>query len=133
MRLRTTIAIALVITCALLVGCGGGESVESSRTAASGTVTFDGQPLPGGCITLTSAADPQLRVSAMLQPGGKFQVADAPKGAVQVTVETETLRFGAPAELYVKIPARYDRVATSGLTATIDPAGPPLLFELKSQ
>ena len=134
MTLRFASAVLLALGAALLLaGCGTGGGVESSRTPVAGAVTFDGQPLRGGSITLTSTSDPNLRITAMLQAGGKFQVADAPKGPVQVTVETETLRFGAPPEQYVKIPAHYARPETSNLTATIEPEGPPLVFELTSK
>lgn len=115
-----------IILATVLSGCGGSSSIESSRTSVTGAVEFDGQPLPGGSVTLVSIADPQRRTTAMIRPDGTFSVADAPRGPVRITVETDSLQFGAPVELYVPIPARYAKIDTSQLSGDIRAGGEPL-------
>src|SRR5690606_3119381 len=127
-RIRNRFLPAMLL--ALLLGCGGGDAVESSRTAARGSVLFDGEPLPGGSITLVAADDPQRRVTAMIQSDGSCQIAAAPRGEVRVAVETESLKFGAPAELHRAIPAHYADPSRSQLTATVVEEGEPLRIEL---
>jgi hypothetical protein len=46
-----------VAACLLAAGCGGTES-GPSRYRLSGTVTFDGQPVPAGTIYLEPASGP---------------------------------------------------------------------------
>ncbi len=113
-----------------LSGCGGRTKIESQRTAVEGTVAYEGQPLPGGSITFVSAENAEFRVTTMIRHDGSFRVADAPKGLVNITVETESLRFGAPAEDYVQIPTRYADPATSDLVEQIVPDAPALTIEL---
>jgi hypothetical protein len=132
--------LAVLLLVPVLFGCRGTPPIESERTAAKGTVTLDGKPLPGGSILLVSANDPVFRVSVRIKPDGTFSVEDAPVGPVIVSVETESLRdFGTPdnpiPKDYVPIPAKYADVKTSGLTATVARGedAPPLVFELKSK
>ena len=67
----------------------------------------------------------------MIQDGGTFSVANAPRDAVKIAVETESLRFGAPPDTYVEIPHHYADFEKSTLTADIQPGGEPLQIELK--
>jgi hypothetical protein len=118
----------------LVIGCQHKPTVESGRTAAGGTVTLDGKPIPAGTVTLVSVKDPLFRVAAAIRQGGVFQVTDAPEGEVRVAVETETIR-SIDRKSYVPIPAKYNDTATSGLKATVtrsDPP-PPISIELKSR
>ncbi len=122
----------MLILALLLTGCRHQAAIESSRTAAQGTVTLDGKPLPCGSISLLSVENPMYRVSALIRSDGSFSVADAPKGKVNVAIETETARGNNPN--YVPIPKRYGDVKTSGLSADIQPdAAAPFAFELKSK
>jgi hypothetical protein len=105
---------ALVLTC---LGCGPQQQVIKDRASVSGTVTFAGQPLPGGTIRFQSA-EKQVSTSAMITEGGRYKTDRAPVGKNTVSVETEMLRFGNAAA-YVAIPAKYASPATSGLTADL--------------
>ena len=131
MRLIWNISLLSTVFIAILVGCGGGSSIEESRTALSGTVTVNGQPLPGGSVSIVSAEDPRFRVTTMIQEGGAFSVANAPRGAVKLAVETESLKLGAPPEVYIEIPRHYADADTSTLTADVQPGGEPLLIKLQ--
>lgn len=62
--------VALVASCVALlavVGCGGGSDV--TRYDVSGTVTFDGAPVPAGTITF-------LPASGNTGPGGSATIKD---------------------------------------------------------
>jgi len=111
--------IALLLLCAL--GCSRKLTpVESNRSPISGTVTFDGKPLTGGSITFMSKDDTRYRTTVAIGPEGTFSAADAPQGVLQATVETESLLF-SKAPGYVKIPAKYSKPATSGLSVKVEP------------
>lgn len=123
----------LVLAAAVLlavVGCGGGE-LPPNRSEISGTVTFDGKPLPGGSVIFISETDPNMSVPALIIDG-KYATKRAPLGACRVTVETESLLLGNP-DAYVKIPQHYDRADESGLTVTLEPGKNVANFDLKSE
>ena len=113
-----------------LSGCSEQATDQSHRTAVEGTVNYEGQPLPGGSITFVSADNAEYRVTTMIRHDGSFRVADAPKGSVQIAVDTESLKFGAPAEDYVNIPPKYADPATSGLSEQITADGPAITVKL---
>jgi hypothetical protein len=127
---------AMLIVLPLLAGCGASRKpIEGNRTAVTGVVTLDGTPLKGGSIAFVSVKDPLLGVSTPIRSDGTFSVENAPAGEVRVGVQTEFLRTGAPVA-YVPIPSKYEKVETSGLTATIvkdQPDAPKLTIELKSK
>lgn len=104
--------------------------MESTRGAATGKVSLAGTPLRGGSITLVAKGNSDLRVTTMIRSDGTFSVSNAPLGPVQIGVETESLKMGAPPEDYIAIPRRYANPETSELTATVEPSGEPLVIEL---
>ncbi|QDU00905.1 hypothetical protein V6x_05820 [Gimesia chilikensis] len=53
---RAPFALTL-IGCSLLVGCFGGSAEHIERASVSGTVTFDGKPLPAGNILFVPDVD----------------------------------------------------------------------------
>jgi hypothetical protein len=63
-------ATLLSLALALLAGCGG-SSGGPQRYAVSGTVTFDGKPVPKGSITLEPNAE-----SGNSGPGGGAEIVD---------------------------------------------------------
>jgi len=120
-----------------VLGCGGSGSV-------SGSVTYDGKPLPGGNVAFVSAqGGPTL--SATIDSGGNYTIGKIPSGTYKVTVETSSLKppslgtktatprnYGPPAgagnpagykpssvedptKRYVAIPAEYESITSSGL------------------
>jgi hypothetical protein len=98
------------------IGCGGGKEPPKDRTTVSGTVTLNGQPLPGGTIYFESAEG--TGTSMIIGADGKYSTDRAPIGANRVTVETQSLQYGNTAA-YVKIPTKYGDAMTSGLTAEV--------------
>lgn len=124
----------VLLLCAVCLGCGG-EAKDAYRV--TGTVSFRGQPLPGGYVTFVSdtvapvrcVIDEQGNYTAMV-PAGSSQVAilvalpggqdtaasatQAPDGQLQVAPET---RASGP-----KIPAKYENHRTSGLQFDVQPS-----------
>ena len=114
-------SVAAVLSLLLMIGgCGRKPvTVESNRSPISGKVTLDGKPLGGGSVTFVATEDARYRTTAAIGTGGDFSVADAPQGLLQATVETESLQF-SKAPGYVKIPAKYSKPGTSGLTVKVE-------------
>lgn len=125
--------LALVIWLAFsLSSCHRKAAIESNRGPISGVVTFDGKPIPAGTITMISTSDAIFRITAPLKDGA-FVIADAPLGTVSVAVDTEPIAGNSPHQ-YVKIPQRYSKTETSGLSITIPPGGAKdVRIELKSE
>jgi hypothetical protein len=123
--------------CLVLVGCG------RPAASVSGTVTFDGKPLPGGTV-LFHRSDGRVE-HALISTEGKYSMEDAPLGKVRITVRAHgavppALPNSAvnpptpPRELdprpedrrdsgYVPIPPRYLDPEKSGLTYTVSAGG----------
>jgi hypothetical protein len=119
-----------LVAATFVVGCGPTAPVDERRTTVSGTVTFDGKPLPAGTITFESTESP-LATSATIH-NGAYSTSRAAIGPNEVGVETASLQFGYPAG-YVKIPEKYAVPMTSGLTADVKPGkNENVNFELKS-
>jgi hypothetical protein len=113
----------------LLLGCGTNAPVDERRTSVSGTVTFDGKPLPAGNIVFDST-ESRLSTTATINQG-VYATSRAAIGNNEVSIETESLRYGFPAG-YVKIPERYTNPMTSGLTADVKTGeNKNINFELK--
>jgi hypothetical protein len=105
------------------MGCGGPFTGE-----VSGTVKYNGNPLPGGIVTISH---PDGRVAkCTIQENGSYTIPDAPGGEVTLTVKTvppipkmpSFMVRGAiesepvyPAGKYVKIPGKYANPSQSGL------------------
>jgi hypothetical protein len=124
--------VCLLLCLVVALGCGPkAPRMESGRGAVTGTVTFDGKPLPGGMLFFVSVKDPMYRGSAMIKSDGTFSVADAPEGDVLMVIQNEALKTNNP-QAYVPIPSKYTDVKTSGLKATVG-KGEPINIELKSK
>src|SRR5215467_4002073 len=63
-----------------IVGCG------ASTASVSGTVKFQGQPLPSGTV-LFHGADGQVE-HALITEGGRYIITNAPLGPVRITVRS---------------------------------------------
>ena len=119
--LRFTKYYTLLVACCFLLSlsaCGGSKQVIEGRTTATGTVTFDGKPLPAG--TIAFAAIDQPASTAVKIRDGVYFTDRAPVGKNAISIDTSSIQSGNPAK-YVPIPAKYNDASTSGLTADIQP------------
>jgi hypothetical protein len=115
-RASMLFAIGVALSVAV-IGCGPKQVADPNRTTISGTVTFNGKPLPGGAITFESK-EKHINTTISLRAEGRYTTDRVPLGPVQVSIETESLKFGSP-HLHVAIPAKYADTATSGLTVDV--------------
>ncbi len=129
-----------------LVGCGGGGGTVSDnlpRTAVSGTVTLDGQPLAQGNILFDPAErGPGTTLATGEIKDGKFSI-EQPLGPVPgkykvliSSVPPVTIAAGEdpgtqPKMDPEKVPAQYNSKTT--LTQDVAAGAPPLTFDLKSR
>ncbi len=126
-RVTAPVAACLIVLGALggLAGCGG-------KPVVTGRVTYKGEPLPGGEIHFITESGPSR--SGVISDDGQFRVEGVPTGTVKVTISSERDEGGGaggsplgsptgaaakPVVRVSRIPAKYNAVATSGLTFTI--------------
>jgi len=102
---------------AFCCGCGSGKQADPNRAAISGTVTYDGKPLPAGAVTFASA-EGTLASTVSLDENGRYSTDRAPLGPNQVTIDTSFIKYGNPSK-FVPIPAKYADPLQSGLTAEV--------------
>ena len=115
-------------------GCGGG----GSGAVVSGKVTLAGAPVTGGTIVFEPISGGGQAANGTIKADGTYEVPGVTAGDYKVTVDTEYLRATAgntaklPAGMeappssaqlnglkYVKIDAKYAKVATSDLKTTV--------------
>jgi hypothetical protein len=72
----------------------------------------------GGVVRFISVANPNQTSGCSIKEDGSFFVEDAPIGETRVTIDTESIgpELGSR---YVKLPAKYLKPETSGLTITV--------------
>jgi hypothetical protein len=125
--------VALAVLVAALAGCGGVRttSVEGKLVWADDTPARE---LAGG-VVMFQTADGATKVHGVIDPEGAFQLAEAiPVGIYQVYV-SETLPvvretdegavLGAP-----KMDPRFGDPKASGLTATVQSGGDPVVLKV---
>jgi hypothetical protein len=71
----------------MAVGCASGCSKR--ETAVSGTVRYQGRPLPGGSVILY--CENKQIVHGLIGPAGEYAIPNVPLGQVRVTVRTHAL------------------------------------------
>lgn len=101
-----------------LFGCGPKQAVDPNRSSVSGTISFDGKPLPAGSIVFTSANGGIASTARIID--GAYTTDRAPLGKNLVSVDTSSIKYGNPAK-YVPLPAKYADSATSGLDIEVKP------------
>jgi hypothetical protein len=110
-------------------GCGPHQKADPNRSTVSGNVTFDGKPLRAGVITF-ALVDGHTASTVSLNEG-RFSSDRVPVGVNQVSIETESLKYGS-GSLYVQIPAKYGDPSKSGLQVELKPGEKKEVnFELK--
>jgi hypothetical protein len=102
------------------VGCGDGR-VKLPTSPVSGTVTYQGKPLPGGRVLFQHSSGQAAAID--IAADGSFKL-PAFQGKNQVAVycyQCEGTIVGVPPRKPVKnlIPSRYNEVANSGLTLDV--------------
>jgi hypothetical protein len=124
----------LLLSILVLTACG------CSRTATvTGKVTYQGRPVVHGFVTFLSAQETAR--SGVIQPDGSYTVENVPLGRMRITVFSRnpakgrsTVRVEQPAETgdkkagsgkptvagWFPLPPKFEAVATSGLTCTVD-------------
>ena len=117
-----------------LVGCS-----EPKTAKVSGSVTFDGKPLPAGTISFLSEKGGAAVVGAI--DDGRYVIAQVPIGPVQIAVVTEPPHpqmmspdgkpVGGQPKPYVAIPVRYATVEKSDLKATVIKGEQTIPIDLK--
>ncbi len=119
----------LVVFAVASLGCGPKQKADPNRTTVSGNVTFDGKPLRGGNITF-ALVNGNIASTVSLNEG-HYSTNRVPIGLNQVSIETESLKYGSPG-LYVKIPDKYTDPTKSGFQVEIKPGeNTDANFELK--
>jgi hypothetical protein len=128
---------------------GAAEKPDPNKAILTGTVSYKGQPLPGGTIDLHREGDKRVP-SAPIHPDGTYLLTAVPPGKWAVTIETESIKAVMPPTdklklpkgvefpklppglpRYVPIPEKYAKPATSDLTVELKPGKQEENFELK--
>jgi hypothetical protein len=113
------LGVAGMLLC-MLSGCGaGGGSV-------SGTITYQGKPLPTGAVTFSGGENGSVTVSSPITDG-KYAMTEVPVGPVKISVTTPPpspppppgTPAAAPATETIPIPQKYAFADQSGLTYTV--------------
>jgi len=135
-RFRVVVGCALVLALAALSGCGGRGG--KNNFSLSGKVTYKGEPVTGGTLTLTPTDGKTHPVNTKLSSTGKYLIVPPLVGELKVSIETESIRgktgkaytFGPALEKppdideskmvkYRPIPGKYASAATSDLKVTV--------------
>jgi hypothetical protein len=100
-------------------GCGSSKQEDPNRASISGTVTYDGKPLPAGSVTFAST-EGNLASTVSINENGRYSTDRAPLGPNQVTIDTASIKYGNPAK-FIAIPAKYADPTQSGFTVDVKP------------
>jgi hypothetical protein len=157
--MRTVAFLGLVVGLVLIVSCKPNDPVYhpgggSGEVSLSGKITYKGEPLPGGVLTMHAKDDPKKTVPASLTRQGTYQFTSALEGDVVFTLETESIKGQDVGQIfskgakgkdnpgpqhdgmnlmpkYVKIDKKYENIKTSGMAATLTKGANTKDFELK--
>jgi hypothetical protein len=155
--MRIAAFLGLLVGLGFIVSCSKTDPVYhpgggSGEVTLTGKVTYKGEALPGGVLTMCSASDPTKTVPASLRRDGTYQFESAIEGEVLFTLETESIKgqdvsqiFGKGAKgkegpqhdgmnlmpKYVSIDKKYNSMKTSGMKATLTKGANTKDFELK--
>ncbi len=92
--------IVCVLTCVLMLGCGGGG--VSGLVKVTGTVTLDGQPVEGAAVSFSPAGNEGRASAGVTDAQGRFSLAPvgggqgALPGKYQVAISKTQVTGGAP-------------------------------------
>jgi hypothetical protein len=96
-------------------GCNRAPKLRPGWAIVSGTVTYQGKPLPGGevmwCTTKDGAA---ILRGGHIRDNGTFAL-DTPTGPAKIAIHVADLKKNQSSR-YVEIPSKYSNVEQSGLS-----------------
>ena len=96
--LRVCLAVAVGgVLATFLTGCGGDQGPE--RVVVSGTVTYNGQPIPKGDIRFMPVATSAMPMAGAEIIDGKYKVdgrGGVPVGTYKIEIEAYRMKSGAP-------------------------------------
>ena len=135
-RFRVVVGCALVLALAALSGCGGRGG--KNNFSLSGKVTYKGEPVTGGTLTLTPNDGKSHPVNTEISSTGTYLIVPPMVGDLKVSIETESIKgktgkaynFVPPGAKqpdidtsklvkYRQIPSKYASAATSDLKVTV--------------
>jgi hypothetical protein len=137
-------AVLLGLLCLAVSGCGPNISHLPKTVKAEGTVTLDGQPVPGATLTFI-AEQGNYHASAVTVADGTFKLnafkekTGAVPGKYHVEINKTVAKAGEGGEsglvnVQYGLPKKYASMGTSGLTHTIpDKDTTDIKFELSSK
>ena len=102
---------------AAAAGCGSG----AGPATVTGTVRYQGEPVPGGAITFRGPDGASMR--GPIRSDGTYRLTDVPPGALAVAVDPTPPRRlrGSAGVKSVTVPVKYLAPETSGLMVTVRP------------
>jgi hypothetical protein len=128
MNCQRLVVLVSVVVCVATCGCGPKRAARPDRAIVTGTVTYQGKPVPGGVITFTGAnGDTE---GGMLRENGSFYVENAPVGENKISVDPEQIKPELGSR-YVKLPAKYLQAETTDLTFNVEAGSNTADFNLE--
>lgn len=135
--------VVIILTCCLVAaGCGSGATSSRKLVKITGTVKYDGKPLPQGTITFVTTGQGATNAAGDLDSSGRYSLSTqekgdgVPPGSYKVRIES----WASPPKMDASglhpgksaIPKKYDNAEASGLTATVkdSPASQVIDFTL---
>jgi hypothetical protein len=114
-RFRGTIIFVTALLAVMGDGCNRAPKLRPGWAIVSGTVTYQGKPLPGGevmwCTTKDGAA---IARGGPIRENGTFAL-DTPTGPAKIAIHVADLKKNQLSR-FVEIPAKYTDMEKSGLT-----------------
>jgi hypothetical protein len=99
----------------LIAGCDRAPTLRPGWAIVSGTVTYQGKPLPGGEVMWCTNKDgASVARGGPIMENGTFTL-DTPTGPAKIAIHVADLKKSQPGR-YVEIPSKYTDMERSGLT-----------------
>jgi hypothetical protein len=104
----------VAMSVAMVGGCERAPKLRPGWAIVSGTVTYKGQPLPGGEVVWCTDKDgTSIMRGGPIRQNGTFAL-DAPAGPARVAIHNADVKK-TDASRYVELPAKYIDIEKSGL------------------
>lgn len=108
-------AVLLLLPCGLLAGCKG-----SSQGTVSGTVSYKGQPVKGGTVSIIPSKGGAL--TSPIKEDGSYTISKVPVGPAKIAVETASMR---PPPKGAKARGPYAKMPKDAIPPGVDPSKVP--------